>query len=303
MSKVLGSLQINVDVNAQKHKNFLVYMHIKKQTIARQVLMNWKRGIQNANQDEINKFIVIRYFRKLIRSYNSRMHKEISLGVMLRKKLLKRYLFWFLKQNVQRSQLDRIADNFRTQQLLNAWKEQVNMKQIIQVKDKLAINYRDRATRKRLLNRYFKMLKKNYYSAKYLRLKDQQLDMMASLAKKVLASLFINKCQAFMRYNTLNAAEEMRQNYYRKLIIKAFDCLNKNMMIENFKTRKNSELAQLCLYQWSIYVKLNKISSRYNDTSQISNQSTSKHKNTSFYEKENLMNLQNNIPKPSRYRV
>jgi len=35
----------------------------------------------------------------------------------------------------------------------------------------------------------------------------------------------------------------MRQEYFRNLKIKAFDCLKKNLMIENFKTRKNSELA------------------------------------------------------------
>ena len=75
-------------------------MHTKKQILLRKILKNWNQGIKYANQDEIDKFITIRYYRKLIRIYNLRMYKELNFGIMLRKKLLKKYLFWILKQNV-----------------------------------------------------------------------------------------------------------------------------------------------------------------------------------------------------------
>ena len=43
-----------------------------------------------------------------------------------------------------------------------------------------------------------------------------------------------------------------------------FESFVNNWKIEQFKTRKNSELAQSCLLQWSISVKLRKIGDRYN---------------------------------------
>lgn len=60
-----------------------------------------------------------------------------------------------------------------------------------------------------------------------------------------------------------------------RLLRLGFESLIKNHKVESFRTRKLSELAQMVLYQWSIAVKLNKISSRYShnvsSTSLISN--------------------------------
>ncbi len=43
-----------------------------------------------------------------------------------------------------------------------------------------------------------------------------------------------------------------------------FESFVNNWKVEQFKMRKNSELAQACLLQWSISVKLRKIEERYN---------------------------------------
>ncbi len=51
-----------------------------------------------------------------------------------------------------------------------------------------------------------------------------------------------------------------------------FESFVNNWKIEQFKTRKNSELAQSCLLQWSISVKLRKIGDRYNPHQYKNNQ-------------------------------
>ncbi len=43
-----------------------------------------------------------------------------------------------------------------------------------------------------------------------------------------------------------------------------FESFVNNWKVEQFKMRKKSELAQACLLQWSISVKLRKIGERYN---------------------------------------
>lgn len=58
-------------------------------------------------------------------------------------------------------------------------------------------------------------------------------------------------------------AEAIHQEKLRDLKRHYFRCLQNNWRVESFRTRKLSELAQACLYQWSIEVKLNKIGGRY----------------------------------------
>lgn len=70
----------------------------------------------------------------------------------------------------------------------------------------------------------------------------------------------------FVNHKLYFSAEEQRILYFQRLKLKAFDFLKKNWQIENFKTKKNSELAQMVLYQWSVFVKLNKIQNRYHNS-------------------------------------
>eukprot|EP00347_Sterkiella_histriomuscorum_P020787 403336459 len=330
--------------------------------------------------------------------------------------------------------MENVAQNFRLQTLINAWKELCGYQKILRVKNQIAVQHRDKTLRLRIVYRYFRALKKHMYIENLARKKDQQFNIMAQqfqmkihwmgikrnafrrlriapkitkadhykrfqlkrkvflnlllnrdriqearnqllirnqkvinfrvskyfykfkilqlrykmnndkalmfyirrlikkamfgfqnnwevndqkgyqltqkadfhyasqLLKKSLASLFINKCKIQMRQNTIFTAEEKRILYFHKLKLQAFDSLRNNWLVENYKSRKNSELAQLVLYQWSVYVKLNKIGNRYNknDTHNQSNYSQSvmnesQHKNNIIYVQQEDSLYNNNL--------
>ena len=54
--------------------------------------------------------------------------------------------------------MERVADNYRLQNLISAWKETIGETKIEKVKNKIAMRYRDKTVRKRILLRYFRIL-------------------------------------------------------------------------------------------------------------------------------------------------
>ncbi|TNV86751.1 hypothetical protein FGO68_gene4133 [Halteria grandinella] len=97
-----------------------------------------------------------------------------------------------------------------------------------------------------------------------------------SLKRRALVKLFVFKCKRQMRQAVFETAEMIHQEKLRELKRHYFNCLVDNWKVESFRTRKLSETAQACLYQWSIEVKLNKIGGRYVENQQATQETISR---------------------------
>ncbi len=100
MSRALSAIQINVDLQAQTHSNYLVYMRHKRSAKTKLIIRTWLKAARMANEDELKQFIKVRYFRKLIRVYNKRVSAELQRAYHIRRILLKKWVFGALKRNV-----------------------------------------------------------------------------------------------------------------------------------------------------------------------------------------------------------
>ena len=67
-----------------------------------------------------------------------------------------------------------------------------------------------------------------------------------------------------MQAQKSETAEVLLERRQKKTLAQVFWHLKKKWVAENFRQKKESEMAQIIIYQWSVFVKLKKINGRYN---------------------------------------
>ena len=75
-------------------------MRHKKLAKTKLIIRTWLKAARMANEDELQHFIKVRYFRKLIRVYNKRVSAELQRAYHIRRILLKKWVFGAFKRNV-----------------------------------------------------------------------------------------------------------------------------------------------------------------------------------------------------------
>ena len=177
-SRALNAFQLNVDIKQQQQRNTYLFRHHARHRLLRSILRVWLPAAEVVNRQEVQYHIRARYFKRMIIRFNERQIEELNRVIILRQLLLKRHLFRLLKCHGDTVRKERLADHHRLLVVTKAWQLSIQRQRIAREKTAVALNYREKAQRHRLLSRALDSLKKHWISGVELKRAENRLEML-----------------------------------------------------------------------------------------------------------------------------